>query len=44
MGALEVGKDADIVIRSDDPLHEVCAAPVFTLTDGKIVYSKESKI
>ena len=44
IGTLEEGKDADIVIWSDDPLHEVCAAPVFTLIDGKIVYSKESKI
>ena len=38
IGSLEVGKDADIVIWTADPLKAVGAEAYITLVDGKIVY------
>ena len=38
VGSLEVGKDADIVIWTADPLTTIGAKPVFTIVDGKVVY------
>ena len=39
VGSLEVGKDGDVVIWSDDPLTVVGADAYMTIVDGKIVYS-----
>jgi imidazolonepropionase-like amidohydrolase len=38
VGSLEVGKDADIVIWTDDPLTVIGGEAYITLIDGKIVY------
>ena len=38
VGSLEVGKDADIVIWTSNPLTTVGAAAYLTMVDGKIVY------
>jgi len=38
VGSLEVGKDADVVIWSADPLVNVNAKADVTIVDGKIVY------
>ena len=38
VGSLEVGKDADIVIWTANPLTTVGAAAYLTMVDGKIVY------
>ena len=38
IGSLELGKDADIVIHSGNPLLEICSAPLVTIIDGKVVY------
>lgn len=40
VGSLEAGKDADIVIWTGDPLHEVGAAAYMTFIDGKTVWKK----
>ncbi|MDR1773256.1 MAG: amidohydrolase [Clostridioides sp.] len=40
VGSIEVGKDADIVIWSDDPF-TIGAQVECTIIDGKIVYTKE---
>ena len=40
VGSLEVGKDADIVIWSADPITTLGAAAVTTIIDGKVVYQK----
>jgi len=39
VGSLEPGKDADIVIWTDDPLRCIGGAAYITIVDGKIVYS-----
>ena len=39
IGSLEVGKDADIVIWTADPLTKIGAEAYVTIVDGKIVYS-----
>ena len=39
VGSLEKGKDADIVIWTDDPLTVVSAKSYKTIVDGKVVYS-----
>lgn len=41
VGSLEVGKDADIVIWTADPMTAVGAHAYMTLVDGKVVYSEE---
>ena len=40
VGSLEVGKDADIVIWSADPITTLAAAACVTIIDGKVVYQK----
>ncbi len=40
VGSLEVGKDADIVIWTADPLTTVSAEAYMTIVDGKIAYQK----
>jgi imidazolonepropionase-like amidohydrolase len=41
VGSLEVGKDADIVIFTGDPLRDIDGSAAITIVDGKIVYRKE---
>ena len=41
VGSLEVGKDGDVVIWQDDPLHEIGAEAYITVVDGKVVYRAE---
>jgi len=41
VGSLEVGKDGDVVVWSDDPLLAVAGRPVYTVIDGKIEYCAE---
>ncbi len=41
VGSLEVGKDADVVIWTEDPLSTVGGEAWMTIVDGKIVYSRE---
>lgn len=43
VGSLKPGKDADIVVYTDDPL-AVTAVPKLVLIDGKIVFRKSEKI
>ncbi len=43
MGSLEVGKDADIAIFDGNPM-EVFTRTLYTIIDGKIVYTAEEKI
>ena len=38
VGSLEIGKDADAVIWSADPLTSIGASAVITVIDGKVVY------
>ncbi|MBE6565209.1 MAG: amidohydrolase [Ruminococcaceae bacterium] len=38
VGSLEVGKDGDVVVWSDDPLLAVAARSLYTVIDGRIVY------
>jgi imidazolonepropionase-like amidohydrolase len=38
VGSLEVGKDADVVIHSGNPLTEISSQVVVAIVDGKIVY------
>ncbi|NLY09059.1 MAG: amidohydrolase [Tissierellia bacterium] len=38
VGSLEVGKDADIVVFSGDPMHDVDYRVKYTIIDGVIVY------
>ncbi len=40
VGTLEIGKDADIVIWSADPMTTLGAASDLTVVDGKVVFSK----
>lgn len=40
VGSLEVGKDADIVIWSADPITTLGAAASVTIIDGKVVYQR----
>ena len=40
VGSLEVGKDGDLVIWTDDPITTVGAAAEVTVVDGRIVYSR----
>jgi len=40
VGSLEPGKDGDVVIWTDDPMHEVGAEAFVTVVNGKIVYRK----
>ena len=40
IGSLEVGKDADIVIWTDDPLVTIGGKSYITIVDGKIVYQE----
>ena len=41
VGSLEVGKDADVVIWTADPLTSVGAAAYITIVDGKVVYKAD---
>lgn len=41
VGSLEVGKDGDAVIWSDDPLTVLGAEAIVTVIDGKVVYRAE---
>ena len=41
VGSLEVGKDADVIIWSADPLTTIGAHARTTIVDGKIVYTAE---
>ena len=41
LGSLEVGKDADVVIWTADPLTTIGGQSYMTIVDGKIVYSAE---
>ena len=41
VGSLEVGKDADVVIWTKDPIREIGAEAYVTIVDGKIVYKAE---
>lgn len=41
IGSLEVGKDADIVIWTADPLTTIGGESYITIVDGKVVYSAE---
>ena len=41
VGSLEIGKDADIVIWTADPMTTVGAHAYMTLVDGKIAYTEE---
>ena len=40
VGSLEVGKDGDLVIWTDDPITTVGAAAEVTVVDGKVVYHR----
>ena len=40
VGSLEVGKDADIVVWSADPITTLGAAASVTIIDGKVVYQR----
>ena len=40
VGSLEMGKDGDVVIWTDDPITTVGAAAYTTIVDGKIVYQR----
>ena len=42
VGSLEVGKDADVVIWTANPITTVGAAAWMTLVDGKVVYNTNS--
>ena len=39
VGSLDVGKDGDVVIWTNDPLTNIDATAYVTIIDGKIVYS-----
>ncbi len=41
VGSLEVGKDADVVVWTADPLTTIGAEAFITIVDGKIVYQAE---
>jgi imidazolonepropionase-like amidohydrolase len=41
VGSLEVGKDADVVIWTADPLTTIGGAAYITVVDGKIVYQMQ---
>ena len=41
VGSLEVGKDADVVVWTADPLTTIGAEAFITIIDGKIVYQAE---
>ena len=41
VGSLEVGKDADIVIWTADPMTTVGAQAYTTIIDGKVIYSQD---
>ena len=41
IGSLEVGKDADVVIWTADPLTTIGGEAYITIIDGKVVYSAE---
>ena len=41
IGSLEVGKDADVVIWTADPLTTIGGESYITIIDGKVVYSAE---
>ena len=41
VGSLEIGKDADLVIWSDNPLTVIGARSLLTMISGKIIYSEE---
>lgn len=41
VGSLEVGKDADVVIWTADPLSEIGGAAFVTVIDGRIVWRRE---
>lgn len=38
VGSLEVGKDGDLVIWSDNPLRDVYTLPLYTIINGEIVF------
>lgn len=40
LGSLERGKDADIVIWTEDPLKKICASAYTTIINGQVVYQK----
>ena len=41
VGSLEIGKDADVVIWTADPLKTIGGAAYVTIIDGKIIYKAE---
>ena len=41
VGSLEVGKDADVVIWTADPLTTIGAHAYTTIVDGKVVHTEE---
>jgi imidazolonepropionase-like amidohydrolase len=41
VGSLEPGKDADMVLWSDDPLHSLQAKPLRVFIDGEQIYNGE---
>lgn len=38
VGSLEIGKDADIVVFSSNPLEDIGSKTVLTMIDGKVIY------
>ena len=40
VGSLEVGKDADVVIHSGNPLTEISSQVDVAIIDGKIIYER----
>ena len=42
VGSLEIGKDADIAIFDDNPMNTFTNT-IYTIINGKVVYSKEDK-
>lgn len=43
VGSLEVGKDADIVIWSHNPIKDIECEVLYTIIDGKVVYTNKDK-
>ena len=41
VGSLEIGKDGDVVIWSDDPIRTIGAEAYVTVVDGRVVYRAE---
>ncbi len=41
IGSIEIGKDADLVIWSDNPIENFYAENLWTLVNGETAYKKE---